>query len=118
MMKRKFAMGLALFSGLAFTHSLQAASFSCNAAKTKTELSICKNRSLNDADVKMATTYQIVLHALPMGGRDNQKDTQQQWLKKRNACVANVSCISKAYQQRQKQLDTILQDRVLSHGPF
>ena len=30
----------------------------------------------------MATTYQIVLHALPMGGRDNQKDTQQQWLKK------------------------------------
>ena len=23
-----------------------------------------------------------------------------------------------AYQQRQKQLDTILQDRVLSHGPF
>ena len=62
--------------------------------------------------------YQIVLHALPMGGRDNQKDTQQQWLKKRNACAANVSCISKAYQQRQKQLDTILQDRVLSHGPF
>ncbi|MEI8588097.1 hypothetical protein GE190_18445 [Acinetobacter baumannii] len=44
--------------------------------------------------------------------------TQQQWLKKRNACAANVSCISKAYQQRQKQLDTILQDRVLSHGPF
>ncbi len=37
---------------------------------------------------------------------------------KRNACAANVSCISKAYQQRQKQLDTILQDRVLSHGPF
>ncbi|MDQ9749522.1 hypothetical protein RFZ03_02385, partial [Acinetobacter baumannii] len=28
-MNRKFAMGLALFSGLAFTHSLQAASFSC-----------------------------------------------------------------------------------------
>ncbi len=73
---------------------------------------------LNDADVKMATTYQIVLHALPMGGRDNQKDAQQQWLKKRNACAAGVSCIAKAYQQRQKQLDTILQDRVLSHGPF
>lgn len=81
-MNRKFAIALALFSGMAFAHNVQAASFSCNAAKTKTELSICKNRSLNDADVKMATTYQIVLHALPMGGRDNQKDTQQQWLKK------------------------------------
>ncbi|MCH2002461.1 lysozyme inhibitor LprI family protein [Acinetobacter seifertii] len=117
-MNRKFAIALALFSGMTFAHNVQAASFSCNAAKTKTELSICKNRSLNDADVKMATTYQIVLHALPMGGRDNQKDTQQQWLKKRNACAANVSCISKAYQQRQQQLDSILQDRVLSHGPF
>ncbi len=50
--------------------------------KNENGKSICKNRSLNDADVKMATTYQIVLHALPMGGRDNQKDTQQQWLKK------------------------------------
>ncbi len=117
-MNNKLAICLALLSGIAFTQNLQAASFSCDAAKTKTEKSICKNRSLNDADVKMATTDQIVLHALPMGGRDNQKDTQQQWLKKRNACAANVSCISKAYQQRQKQLDTILQDRVLSHGPF
>ncbi|MEQ1066430.1 lysozyme inhibitor LprI family protein [Acinetobacter sp. XH1741] len=117
-MNRKFALSLAFLSGMTFTYSVQAASFSCDAAKTKTELSICKNRSLNDADVKMVTTYQIVLHALPMGGRDSQKDTQQQWLKKRNACAANVSCISKAYQQRQQQLDSILQDRVLSHGPF
>ncbi len=81
-MNNKLAICLALLSGIAFTQNLQAASFSCDAAKTKTEKSICKNRSLNDADVKMATTYQIVLHALPMGGRDNQKDTQQQWLKK------------------------------------
>ena len=51
--------------------------FSCDAAKRKRK-KYC--RSLNDADVK--ATYQIVLHALPMGGRDNQKDTQQQWLKK------------------------------------
>lgn len=98
--------------------SAQAASFACEKAHLTAEKTICQVRALNDADVKMATTYQIVLHALPMGGRDNQKDTQQQWLKKRNACAANVSCISKAYQQRQKQLDTILQDRVLSHGPF
>jgi len=117
-MNNKLAICLALFSGIAFTQNLQAASFSCDAAKTKTEKSICKNRSLNDADVKMATTYQIVLHALPMGGRDSQKDAQYQWLKKRNACAAGVSCIGKAYQQRQKQLDTILQDRVLRHGPF
>ena len=77
-MNNKLAICFALLSSIAFTQSSQAASFSCDAAKTKTktEKSICKNRSLNDADVKMATTYQIVLHALPMGGRDSQKDAQ------------------------------------------
>jgi uncharacterized protein len=49
--------------------------------------------NLNDADVKLATTYQIILHALPMGGRDAEKDKQFQWLKQRNSCGANNSCI-------------------------
>lgn len=36
-MNKKLAMCLVVFSGIAFTQSLQAASFSCDAAKTKTE---------------------------------------------------------------------------------
>lgn len=96
----------------------QAASFSCDKASLKAEKTICQVRGLNDADVKMATTYQIVLHALPMGGRDQQKEIQWQWLKSRNTCGANVPCLSKAYQQRQQQLDTIIQQRILNHGPF
>ena len=75
-------------------------------------------RSLNDADVKMVTTYQIVLHALPMGGRDQQKGIQVNWLKQRNLCGNQQSCLTQAYQQRQKQLDDLIQNRILSHGPF
>lgn len=117
-MNRLYFASLTMFACIAFTPMVHAASFSCDAAKTKTERAICKNRSLNDADVEMATTYQIVLHALPMGGRDHEKDIQQQWLKQRNACAAKVSCIANAYQQRQQQLDALLQERVLSRGPF
>ena len=108
-----------LFLTATFTVSpLYAASFSCQAAKLKTERQICNTLTLNDADVKLATTYQIILHALPMGGRDAEKDQQFKWLKQRNACGANKLCITRAYTLRQQQLDQLLQDRVLSHGPF
>ena len=53
-----------------------------------------------------------------MGGRDAEKDKQFQWLKQRNSCAANSSCLRLAYAQRQQQLDQLLQTRILSQGPF
>ncbi|VTX92911.1 lysozyme inhibitor LprI family protein [Acinetobacter ursingii] len=108
-------------SGLLFASSFnltQAASFSCDKAKTATEKAICQNRSLNDADVRMVTTYNIVTHALPMGGRDAEKSAQYQWLKQRDSCRANVNCIAQRYSERQKHLDDIVQNRILTQGPF
>jgi len=102
-------------NGLGLAH---AASFSCDKAETSTEKTICQNRSLNDADVKMATTYNIVVHALPMGGRYAEKGAQYQWLKQRDSCRANVSCITQRYTERQKHLDDIVQNRILTQGPF
>lgn len=107
-----------LFASLFCITPTYAASFTCKVAKLKSEQQICRDLGLNDADVKLATTYQIVLHALPMGGRDAEKGKQFQWLKQRNACGASTPCIKRAYIQRQQQLDQLLQDRVLSHGPF
>ncbi|OBY73365.1 lysozyme inhibitor LprI family protein [Acinetobacter gyllenbergii] len=101
-----------------FLSQVHAASYSCKAAKLKAEQQICNDRGLNDADVKLATTYQIILRALPMGGRDAEKDQQFQWLKQRNSCGANTPCLRRAYAQRQQQLDQLLQTRVLSQGPF
>lgn len=105
--------GLAGFGTLA-----QAASYDCNKARLATEKTICANRGLNDRDVKMATTFNIMSHAVPMGGRDHLIGEQVLWLKQRNGCGSNVACIANAYQNRQKQLDQMLQDRVLSYGPF
>lgn len=117
MLKKAVCLVTLLVSSLLMSNT-HAASFSCKAAKLKAEQKICHTLVLNDADVRLATTYQIVLHALPMGGRDAEKDQQFKWLKQRNACGSNTQCIQRAYQQRQQQLDHLLQERVLSHGPF
>ncbi|ESK53751.1 hypothetical protein F990_03194 [Acinetobacter tjernbergiae DSM 14971 = CIP 107465] len=68
MMKKLISAAL-LLTPLLFLAQTQAASFSCKTAKLKTEKQVCSHQSLNDADVKLATTYQIILHALPMGGK-------------------------------------------------
>ncbi|ENU22204.1 hypothetical protein F993_03092 [Acinetobacter proteolyticus] len=115
---KKLITSIFLFIPLLFWSQAHAASYSCKAAKLKAEQQICNDLVLNDADVKLATTYQIILHALPMGGRDAEKDQQFKWLKQRNSCGANTPCIKRAYAQRQQQLDQLLQERVLSRGPF
>ena len=119
-MNKKFYRKLLLLSlSLSGITTLShAASYNCDKAKTSTEKSICQTRSLNDADVKLVTTYNIVLHALPMGGRDAEKSAQYQWLKQRDSCRANVSCIGQRYNERQKHLDDIVQNRILTQGPF
>ncbi|KAF7276656.1 hypothetical protein GWI33_009987 [Rhynchophorus ferrugineus] len=96
----------------------QAASFDCQKARLSTEKQICAVRSLNDADVKLATTYRIVLKAVPMGTRGAEQETQVQWLQQRNRCGSNSACIAKMYQNRQVHLDNIIQCRVLSQGAF
>lgn len=102
-----------LLAALAF-----AASFDCQKASLSAEKAVCQYRNLNDADVKMVTTFNILTHVLPMGGRDALRDEQQVWLKQRNACGGKVSCIARHYQQRQTQLDELLQTRVYQQGPF
>ena len=101
-----------------FSLTAQAASFDCNKSRLATEKTICAYRSLNDNDVKMATTYNIIGHAVPMGARGSLMDQQVVWLKQRNACGSNISCIATAYEKRKKQLDEMLYERIYSHGPF
>jgi uncharacterized protein len=83
----------------------QAASFDC----TKTDLAadeavICKDLSLNDLDVKMVTTFDLLTGLMPMGNRDLLRDEQLSWLKTRQACNGDADCIRSAYETRLTQL--------------
>lgn len=117
-MRKNLYVWFALLTTISLTPTVYAASFSCQNAANKTEKAICKNLALNDADVKLATTYTFVLHALPMGGRDTEKGNQYRWLKVRNQCGSNMTCIAKHYKDRQSELDLLIQKRILSQGPF
>jgi uncharacterized protein len=82
-----------------------AASFDCEAKELKPdEKAICDNRSLNDADVKMVTTFDLLSGLLAMGSRGTMQDEQTAWLKKRQECSADIACIQAAYDARLKQL--------------
>ncbi|WP_037152326.1 periplasmic protein [Rhizobium freirei] len=83
-----------------------AASFDCEAQNLKPdEKTICDVRALNDADVKMVTTFDLLSGLLAMGARGEMQDHQTEWLKKRQACGADVTCLTSSYQERLKELN-------------
>lgn len=116
-MINKKLCGVIYLASIFLLSNTQAASFKCDAAKTKTEHAICEHRVLNDADVKMATTYNIIRKLVPMGTRGVIQDQQVKWLQLRDQCQDNVKCLSDVYQMRQQKLD-IYMDRVYKQGPF
>ncbi len=116
--QRMYWAACTLLLATIFPVQVYAASFDCQKAKLPAEKAICQYRNLNDQDVKMVTTFNILTQLLPMGGRDALKDEQRVWLQQRNACASKVSCIATQYQQRQTQLDELLATRVYQQGPF
>lgn len=113
-MKLVLAIIFASFSPFSIVH---AASFNCDQAQTKTEQAICEHRNLNDADVKMATTYNIIRKLVPMGTRGVIQDQQVKWLQLRDQCQASSSCLAEVYKMRQQKLD-IYMNQVYKQGPF
>jgi uncharacterized membrane protein YkvA (DUF1232 family)/uncharacterized protein YecT (DUF1311 family) len=99
-------LGATFGATFASTAPAAAASFDCERSDLAAdEKAICDTRSLNDADVKMVTTFDILTTLLPMGNRDKLKEDQSAWLKKRQDCGADAQCLADAYAERMKELD-------------
>jgi uncharacterized protein YecT (DUF1311 family) len=91
---------------LAPSTSAHAASFDCEGKTLQPdEKVICDTRSLNDADVKMATSFELISGLMAMGSRGTLQDQQTVWLKARQSCGADAACIKASYEDRLKQLD-------------
>lgn len=100
------AVALTVLPMIAPLSTAHAASFDCDAKELQPdEKTICDTRSLNDADVKMATTFQLISGLLAMGSRGTLQDEQTAWLKTRQACGADAACLKSSYETRLKQLD-------------
>ncbi|TDW35057.1 hypothetical protein EV128_103339 [Rhizobium azibense] len=106
-MRRSLTLAIIALSAASLSSgAVEAASFDCDAKELKPdEKVICDNRALNDADVKMTTTFDLLSGLLAMGSRGTLQDEQTAWLKKRQECGADAACIKAAYDERMKQLD-------------
>lgn len=113
---KKIIQGIFIIACM-FTAKSYAASFDCSRATIQTEHAICENLDVNDADVRMATSYKIVNKLMPMGTRSAIRDEQIKWLAMRDRCGTGVPCLKEVYKMRQQQLDIYLQ-RVYKQGPF
>ena len=79
-------------------------SFSCeNVKKGSTEYHICSDTNLSTLDKKLNTLYHDFYLLTP-----ELKQTQKEWLKKRDRCKKNT-CIQKAYEERIDTLQQALQ---------
>jgi uncharacterized protein len=86
----------------------QAASFDCQKPDLAAdEAAICQTLSLNDLDVKMVTTFDLLSGLLAMGARGELQDQQIAWLTERGECKGDVACLTAAYTARLAQLATV-----------
>ena len=101
-MKMLFSAGIfCTLLTLGVSGTVQAASFDCGKATTKMEKMICADEDLSKLDEKLAEAYKTALHSEKQPNVLQQ--AQQQWLTKRNDCVA-VSCAKHAYETRLQTL--------------
>lgn len=114
---KKNLISAVVFGFLLLMVDTHAASFNCTKAQSQTEHRICDHLILNDADVKMVTTYNIVRRLVPMGTRSEIQTEQIRWLQLRNDCQDNVECLKHVYRMRQQKLD-IYMDSIYKKAPF
>lgn len=95
------ASALWLYSG-----SIFAQGFSCDDAKSETEVTICRNAGLSDLDSRLSKVYsrgrQITFNR---DGFDVLRQNQRAWLIDRDLCGADVVCLTERYRERLEQLE-------------
>ncbi|WP_153050183.1 lysozyme inhibitor LprI family protein [Pseudomonas sp. MF4836] len=81
-------------------------SFSCEKSKHITEITICKSFELSGLDKSIASAFDLLLNETLRESIDVLEMRQQQkaWLRQRNACGENQSCLAKVMTMRLEQL--------------
>jgi uncharacterized protein len=75
-------------------------SFDCGQAASPTELSLCSSKDLWAMDRAMASVYFHYKNEVTGVQASTFLDTQRAWLKRRDACGGDVSCLQERYMSR------------------
>ncbi|MBX8469437.1 lysozyme inhibitor LprI family protein [Pseudomonas sp. RIT778] len=83
---------------LLFFQQALASGMDCTKAASVVEKAICADKPLYELDARMGAAYRKLMKAAP--AQAEVKKAQRQWLKERDRCGEEVSCLSQRYQDR------------------
>ena len=85
---------------IALSGSANAAGFNCNAKLNYAEKTVCDNHWLSREDDRLNSAYANIITEANPGIRHAIRLRELAWLTERNACGANVHCLSQLYRRR------------------
>lgn len=100
---------------LLFIQQAMAAGMDCAKASSAVENTICANKGLYDLDAQMAAAYSKLMKSTS-DTKAELKIAQRLWLKARNQCAEDVSCLNQRYRERLESLQTQWTD-TLAYAP-
>ena len=93
------------------------APLNCAKAVSSAEKAICSHYGLGQSEARMATLYQWSTAFVGMGQRGDMQDAQRDFLKRREACGADIACLRRIYETRIGELQRVM-EQVRGRGPF
>lgn len=98
---------LLIFSPFMLVSPSVAQSYNCNRASTPVEQIICDYSYLGDLDEEMAALYFTIRNSVGSGTRTLLEQDQRNWLRLRDRCSYDFSCVERAYLVRINELRTV-----------
>ena len=86
-------------------------SFDCALARTPTERTICGSSELSHADARLSRIYSRLRQSLSKSNFKRLRNKQRAWLKQRDYCSDDLSCLSRSYNRRVVDLEAKLSSK-------
>jgi uncharacterized protein len=82
------------------------ASFDCHPIGSDKcpEAVICGSAAISSLDEQLASLYESLLEKISPARQEQLKDEQRLWIRGRNVCKCNASCIESQYRERIQEL--------------
>ena len=81
---------------LGTTNLTHAASFDCSKATTETEIAICNDPELNEADMLLGQSLKNLIEKFP-NDEERILIDQNKWIQTQNSCAGNLNCLNWIY---------------------
>lgn len=86
-------------------------SFDCAKARKADEKAVCSDAALAAKDARLSDVFNLYRRRLSPAADKQLLAAQAVWLAQRGQCQSNIACVGRAYDQRIRQIETLLSTR-------